>query len=1289
MLMKPGHVVDERFAIERYVSSGGMGSVYRARDHRTGATVALKVVLGAPLPEDELRFAREARTLAELSHPAIVRYVAHGATPEGLPYLAMEWIEGEDLATRLARGPLSVDEALGFGLRVAEGLGAAHARGVVHRDLKPSNILLPDGALGQAKIVDFGLAVFPEASRATLSGTLLGTPAYMAPERAMGDSDLDPRVDVFSLGCILHECLSGKAAFEGQNILAVLAKIVFEQVPRLRELGRDVPGSLDALIAAMLAKAPSARPADGAAVAAAITAVAAEPTLSSRSASTPSLRAGLTRDEQRVVAILLARGPRHAARRATNDTLASSDVPGAALAAIRARGVRTLVLADGTLMVTTQGAGLAVDQASLAAGCALALRAALPGWVMSVATGRADVGEQRAVGDAIERAARTLRERLGSATPAAIDLDDVTAGLLDLRFDVAVGPLGLELSGERDVAEAARTLLGRPTSFVGRDREMATLEALFAESPDGPTAHAVLVTGAAGVGKSRLRHELVERLRARGGVEIWIARGDPMRAGAPFGVLAQLVRRTARLEAGEPALASQQKLLARVSRYVPAPQRLRVAEFLGELVGAPFPDEGRVELRAARQDPRLLGDQMRRAWVDLVDAETRAQPLLLVLEDLHWGDAPSAEYVDSALRLLRDRPLFVLALARPEVHERLPRLWRERTVHELRLPELSRRACERLTRDVLGEGVAPETVARLWERSGGNAFFLEELLRATADGRGAGMLETMLAMVGSRLDTLDPDDRRLLRAASVFGEVFWRGGLAALLCAEAPLARLEDQEWIVQRPAAKFRGEEEYAFRHALVREAAYGMLTDEDRALGHRLAGAWLEAAGETDALVLAEHHERGGEVEGAVRWCCVAVEQALEGDDLPAVLAGVDRGVALGARGEALGRLALARASAHNWRGEHAEAQPWAEQAVSALPSGGARWCAAMERMIWAAGERGDGDGVARASEDLLASAPDAAAQVPRIVALTRAVSWLVLTGHDARARAIQRALDPLLDQSRDEPMVHAAAAVARVYLMRAEDDPTARLAFLAHAIARFEDVGDRRQACLQRTNLAAVCNTLGAFADAEALARAAEAEGVRLDVRVAVRAARSNLGPALSRSGALDEAIGVLRASLADATALDDHFTPGVTRVYLAEALLRAGDLAAAESEARRALPMLAAFRPYLCLATAQLADVLLAQGRSAEALDHARVAFDELDTLGELVEGEALVRVVYCEALHAGGAAYAARDALTAAHARLLARAARFSNEAQRRRFLRDIPEHARTLALAETFPGHAR
>jgi tetratricopeptide (TPR) repeat protein len=1283
--MIPGDTVGQRFIVDKLAGAGGMGAVYRSHDAETGAPVAIKVLLEGRQQGDLLRFEREARALSELAHPGVVRYVERGLSGGGRPYLAMEWIEGESLATRLARGPLTVDETITLGIRVAEALGAAHRRGIVHRDLKPSNILLQGSALDRPKLADFGLAALPESARATTSGEIVGTPEYMAPEQARGAHDVDARTDVFALGCVLHECITGEAAFEAHHVMAVLVKIVFEEVPRLRDLGHRVPASLDALIARMLAKDPKARPEDGAAVAAILSEIEAERAamLGGASSSWHLPMTGLTGAEQRLASVVLAKQPKRAAYSPMALTLVC---PGpselqAALSAAAARGGRPAILADGTIAVTVGGAGLATDHAAIAAGCALALRQAVPDAAVAIATGRAEVASERAVGDAIERAAAMIRERQRKGSPA-IDLDDVTAGLLDLRFEVTAGPLGLELSGEREVAEAARTLLGRPTPFVGRRREIATIEALLDECEDERAARAVLVTAPSGMGKSRLRHEITRRLAARGGLEVWIARGDPMRADAAFGVVVQLVRRAARLLVGEPVAAQRQKLLARVSRHVSAAERLRVAEFLGEIAGAPFPDEGRVQLRAARRDPRLRSDQVRRAFVDWLSAEAAAQPLALVLEDMHWGDAPSVELIDAALAGLAQRPFLVLALARPEIHDRLPKLWRDRALQEIRLTELSRRDGERLVREVLGEGAPPETVERLLARSQGNVFFLEELLRATAEGRDAELPETMLAMVESRLVALSAEDRRLLRAASVLGEVFWRGGLSALLgpgeLSDERLARLSELEWISRRPTAKFRGEQEYAFRHALVREAAYGMLTADDRSLGHRLAAAWLESAGETDAVVLAEHFERGEDSASAVRWYCTAAEQAVEGNDLASVIARVDRAVTLGASGEALGRLALSRALAHNWRGEHAEAEPWAHKATELLSPGSARWCAAVGELIWTVGNRGDGARIEQLGGALLAARSRAESIGAHTAALAHAVTWLVGSGRYDAARATQRSIDQAFGSLRDEPAATAAALMARAFLSSLEDDPSSLRELLIEAIARFEEAGDRRQATLQRSNLADACNRLGAYEEAEAIARTALLDTQRTGMGFAALVLQSTLGLALARRGALDEACRVLRSAIEGET---NPRMIGVARAYLADALHLRGDLDEAEVEARRAVSTLAGFPPYLPLAMAVRAHVLLALGRVVKAQTEASSALRRLESLGQVEEGEAFVRLVAAEAQIAGGDSAGARSVLATARDRLLARAASIKDPSFRRSFLEKVPENARTLALA--------
>src|SRR5262249_8837794 len=199
-------LVAERFEIEALVGKGSMGEVYRARDRVTGDRVAVKLLLAEDVDSGE-RFAREAKLLLTLRHPRIVRYVAHGSA-EGRRWRAMEWLDGEDLATRLRQTGLTPAESLAMTARVAEGLAVIHAHGVVHRDIKPSNLFLPDGNIDRVKILDFGVARLAAGTKLlTRAGATIGTPAYMAPEQARGENAVGATTDLFALGCVLFECL--------------------------------------------------------------------------------------------------------------------------------------------------------------------------------------------------------------------------------------------------------------------------------------------------------------------------------------------------------------------------------------------------------------------------------------------------------------------------------------------------------------------------------------------------------------------------------------------------------------------------------------------------------------------------------------------------------------------------------------------------------------------------------------------------------------------------------------------------------------------------------------------------------------------------------------------------------------------------------------------------------------------------------------------------------------------------------------------------------------------------
>jgi len=269
-VLERGETLADRFVIERLAGSGGMGSLYRAHDRVTGSAVAIKTLRKRKV--DTGRFLEEARVLASMRHPANVAYVAHGTWGDDQLFLAMEWLEGEDAATRVRR---SVADALTITRRAASGLAVAHQRGVIHRDVKPSNIFLVEGRPERTKLVDFGVALDADRARAlTKVGAFVGTMGYLAPEQASRDSsELDPRADVFSLGCVLFELLTGRQAFMGVDAMSLLGQIMRGEVLPPSALRPEIMPALDFLVARMLAKDRAGRPRDGAEVEAELAAI--------------------------------------------------------------------------------------------------------------------------------------------------------------------------------------------------------------------------------------------------------------------------------------------------------------------------------------------------------------------------------------------------------------------------------------------------------------------------------------------------------------------------------------------------------------------------------------------------------------------------------------------------------------------------------------------------------------------------------------------------------------------------------------------------------------------------------------------------------------------------------------------------------------------------------------------------------------------------------------------------------------------------------------------------------
>jgi eukaryotic-like serine/threonine-protein kinase len=1278
--MTAGALIGGRFRLEALAGSGGMGAVWRARDEETGDAVALKLLHPHAFPE-AARLAREAQALAALQHPNIVRYVAHASLEAGLPFLAMEWLEGEDLHTRLDRGPLCLADAVTLGIVVADALHAAHRVGLVHRDIKPSNLLICGGDPRTVKVLDFGIVRW-HGRGMTASGQAFGTPGYMAPEQARSAGRVDARADVFSLGCVLFEALTGVGVFCGENIMAVLAKVMMEPAPALSEALPGAPLALEALLAKMLEKEADARPADAGAVRAALAALEIEPGPPSLA---PSRRHRVvTEVERRIVSLVLA-------RRGARAPVAATEVAELALDPLRAalwpHGERVELLADGSILVLPVTTGSARDQANQAARCALALRAELPSWSISVGSGRADSTGTGSLGEAIDRAARSL----GMAD--AIHLDEVTSAFLDPRFEVLQqGAAAFVLIGEHAQAEQVRTVLGKPTPCVGRERDLAALASYLDECIAQTRARPILVTGPPGIGKTRLRAELLRDVHARlPSVEVWMARGDPVSEGSPYAMIAGALRRAAGIE-GAPRAVAEEKLRALVARHVPVEQRMSVVEFLGELADVPGEGEGSIQLRAARRDPALMGDRIARALCDLFVAESAAHPLLLVLEDLHWGDVPSVKAIDAVLRAARDLPLMVLALARPEVHESFPRLWSARALATLPLGELGDSAAEELVRAVLGESIASAAASRLVERAAGNPFFLEELCRAAARGHAdaSSLPETVLGVVEGRLEELSPQARRVLRAASVFGLVFWSSAAGRLLgsarTVTEAVAELLDREVIQERRQSRFVKQREYVFQHALVREAAYSTLPEDDRIAAHRLAGEWLEAEGERDSAMLAAHFEAGRELERAAVHYERAAAHALEGNDFAAVHARVARAVACGASGQLLGKLRVLEARARMWSGEMGPSLHAAEAALLALGEETAAWYDALWLIATTSASIGNPSRVEEVSLLVAHEMPQGAGSAWFGGCAMIAINLLFCDRVAAAGRLLE-CLEAVPSAFLDEdPMSRAQLAVLRAIWVQHAGDLGARTTLLRQAIADFDFLGAVRPATLQRVNLAWGYLDVGAFAAAEELCGQILATAQQVGLVHVERGARYCMGRALTHRGRWDEARALLEEAAAAFETSGDRRLAGAATIALVEACLAAGDLAAGAAAAERAIALVEQLPPFLALAMAMHAEVLLRQGRPAEALTLAQDAVAPLHLGHHAVQNEARIHLVYIEALRATGAMDAARVEIERASAALQARAAKIANAEWRKSYLEALPENARTLELARASVG---
>ncbi len=913
---KPSKLLGGRYVIETLEGKGAFAEVFRGRDEQTGQPVAIKWL--RPEVDDPLaaqRFEREARLLAAIRNPHVVGYHAHGCE-HGRAWMALEWLDGEDLRVRQQRCPLDMPASVEVVRQAATGLAALHDARVIHRDIKPSNFFLVKDSEGslQVKLIDLGVARAPTDLLQTSGGLRIGTPAYMSPEQAAGEEQVRPASDLYSLGTVLFELLTGRRPYTGRDAFAVLAKIVLEEAPRVSALTPNVPPELNRWVARALDKSPELRFPSARAAAEALAAI-----------DIPQVPTGASLPEEDTV--VPSSAPDSLERRVVTTLFAalpsggqSSDLDKVEDLAT-GHGATTYRLLGNRLLGVFGVVRSSGDETLRAGRVALAARAIVPEIRLAIATGRALTGEAGVSGQVIDRGMTEL-ELAGED----VRLDELSARLLGSHFAVEKLSGDLLMRSELPPPTVSEPrLLGHETPFVDRDRELDALEDLQVETELELAPRAAIVTGGAGMGKSRLRFELLKRFSATSKPpNVVVARADPLLQEVPLGLLSHALRRVANVENG----AADDIQRVAVERWL---RRLGVSGSIGlacELFRVGQADD--YELLAARSDPKALAARLREMVAELLAALAEPHGLVLVLEDLQWADSVSVDVVGWILDALATSRLFVVAFQRPAARAQFGALWSAAQPLEVELRPLTTRACEQLVRHVLGRR-DDRQVRSIVQRSGGNPLFIEELIRSAFQGDEE-LPAAIQAAFQIRLDALVPLAKRTALAASVFGRAVWREALQALLPGgevNLSLDLLIHAEVLAERPRSRFSSTHELVFRHTLLRDTAYAMIPPEERSQYHLAAAQWLETVGEKDDAVLARHLEAGGSMSAAATRYLAAAQGALLEGASPLALTHAEKGLALESTAELVVPLTTAAAEACHVLGRYDEGLTHSERA------------------------------------------------------------------------------------------------------------------------------------------------------------------------------------------------------------------------------------------------------------------------------------------------------------------------------------------------------------------------
>lgn len=513
------------------------------------------------------------------------------------------------------------------------------------------------------------------------------------------------------------------------------------------------------------------------------------------------------------------------------------------------------------------------------------------------------LGEFHLAADAINVAARLQQHGQAGAILIGPRTEALVRGIVEAN---SVGPIALKgksqplhawqvtgLRAERGV----RGIPGRQAPLIGRSEEMDLLLRLYDRVARERHAHLITVVGTPGVGKSRLQQEFAALLRALpDSPAIRKGRCLPYGDGLAFAAVGDILKQDAHIMEGDPAELARQKLRDAVARWLPDDAD-HVAQALGFLVGLVYPGAP-----IASYDPKSAREESFLAWRRFLTARAAAEPVLLVVEDVHWADEALLDLLDYTVSRLHDVAVLLLCLTRPELLERRPQ-WGggRRNAVTINLEPLTDAESRTLIAALLDVDDLPESVRTdIIRKAEGNPFFVEEIVRmlmeqeAIVDDGGrwraarhiaaVPLPDTVQGVIAARLDRLPEDEKRVLQQAAVIGRIFWAGTLTALMGngtdLRARLDQLEDRDLIRERPLSSLAGDREFIFKHALTREVSYASVPRAVRAPAHARVAEWIEtmSAERLDEVVdlLAYHWSAAGDAAKAVEYHVRAGDRA-----------------------------------------------------------------------------------------------------------------------------------------------------------------------------------------------------------------------------------------------------------------------------------------------------------------------------------------------------------------------------------------------------------------------------